>query len=167
MPKIYRCDKINELGITCGETDNTKFEKGRYSTCKNCRLRFMSEYNKSKREHKQEDIISKVDPDNNIRWVIEDTIKRVRFCGDYTILEKFKDNDELLGEALSTNYKRNENTELKVYELENMFSMMFKELKKENELLKIEINTLKEKLSDGLKSESLKEKLPDNLFRII
>jgi hypothetical protein len=85
MTKIYRCNKINEKGSVCNETDENNFRKGRYNTCKKCRLRVMSEYNKSKKEQKQNEDANKTDPDNHIRCLIEDTITRVPLINKKTI----------------------------------------------------------------------------------
>jgi len=47
MSKEYFYSKIVETGLPCGERDVSKFIEGRYSTCRQCRLKFMSDYNKS------------------------------------------------------------------------------------------------------------------------
>lgn len=38
MPKTHFCKRA-ENGTTCGEMDETKFESGRYSICRECRLK--------------------------------------------------------------------------------------------------------------------------------
>jgi hypothetical protein len=74
MPKVYRCDKTNEEGDICNETDPQNFTEGRYNTCKKCRSKFMEDYNKQKKDEKQNKKANTVDPDNRIRTLIKDTI---------------------------------------------------------------------------------------------
>jgi hypothetical protein len=75
MPKIYRCDKINEEGNICNETDQQNFTEGRYNTCKKCRLKIMTDYNKKKKDEKENKKNNTTDPDKNIRKIIEEIIK--------------------------------------------------------------------------------------------
>lgn len=49
MEKVYFCRQRNN-GTECGETDPSKFPEGRYSACKECRKRFIREYNKGVKE---------------------------------------------------------------------------------------------------------------------
>jgi hypothetical protein len=43
--KIYLCKQIKDSKI-CGETNSEKFQKGRYSSCKECRNSYIRDYNK-------------------------------------------------------------------------------------------------------------------------
>lgn len=101
MPKSYFCDKLSESGVICGEIDISKFIEGRYSTCKSCRLQMMSQYNKTKTSKKKDKEVKKIDPDCNIRYLIEDTIKRVPFIGFQTIPDKIESSEEDLTDVLN------------------------------------------------------------------
>lgn len=101
MPKSYFCDKLSESGAICGETDISKFIEGRYTTCKSCRLQMMSQYNKTKTSKKKDKEAKKVDPDCNIRYLIEDTIKRVPFIGFQTIPDRIESSEEDLTGVLN------------------------------------------------------------------
>jgi hypothetical protein len=140
MPKIYRCNKINELGITCGETEAFRFEDGRYTTCKKCRLRFMSEYNKSKKSNKKEEVVNKIDPDNNIRYVIEDTILRTKILNGASIPSKIEDLEIDISQIAEKNYE----IMIQLIEFKEIVSLKMNELKKENDLLKIQVKVLKD-----------------------
>jgi len=94
MSKVYFCNKILENGSICGERELSKFIEGRYTTCKPCRLRNMSQYNKSKTSKKKDVESTKIDPDCNIRYLIEDTIKRIPFMGGETIPERIESSEE-------------------------------------------------------------------------
>jgi hypothetical protein len=133
MPKEYFCEKILPNGIICAERDKTKFISGRYTTCKSCRLSKMSDYNRSKTNKKKDDEAEKEDPDCNIRYLIEDTIKRVPFSRQQTILEKIENSEEDITEVLNLHHEFVNKTETKI---ENM--------QKEIEELKLIIKNLKD-----------------------
>ena len=104
MSKRYFCDKLLDSGLICGETDISKFIEGRYTSCKSCRLQMMSQYNKSKNSKKKDNEAKKVDPDCNIRYLIEDTINRVPFLGQQTIPDRIKSSEEDITEILNLYY---------------------------------------------------------------
>jgi hypothetical protein len=106
----------------------------------------MSEYNKNKKRNLKDENISKLDPDNNIRWIIEETIKNSPFCGTTSLIEKLNDMDSEMSQILTSNYKKNEEISIKILELESLVNITFSELKRENELLKIHIKTLRDKI---------------------
>jgi hypothetical protein len=47
MPKQYFC-KMLKGDVACGEIDPTKFPKGRYTACKDCRYTYVKNYNTNK-----------------------------------------------------------------------------------------------------------------------
>lgn len=133
MSKTYRCNKINEKGSICNETDENNFSEGRYSTCKKCRLRVMSEYNKAKKEQKQNEDANKIDPDNHIRYLIEDTITRVPLLDNkMSVVDKFNDLDTEMSNVFNSC----------INEMRKL-SERIKKIEKENSEMEEEILTLK------------------------
>lgn len=103
MPKAYRCNKFNEKGVVCNETNENNFSEGRYNTCKKCRLRIMTEYNKSRRGKKEEESVSKNDLNNHIVFLIEDTISRFPLINNkLTISESIERVEKDISEESST-----------------------------------------------------------------
>ena len=102
--KEYFCNKMIDLK-TCGETDPLKFEKGRYSTCKKCRVKLNSSYvaNKKKSEEEQEykEITDKVDPDYNIRYIVEETFLNTPLIRNKSIVNVIIANEMELTELLN------------------------------------------------------------------
>jgi hypothetical protein len=154
MPKIYRCNKIDETGNICNETNENNFNEGRYTTCKKCRLKFMIDYNKLKKEEKQNQNTTKIDPDNHIRELIEDTISNVSLIKNQTIpniirrLEK-----DITEECLNFEDK------IKIFEAKfedsiKKFEDKISSLENENIALKIQLLNFKECIQ-----KSLNEKL--------
>jgi hypothetical protein len=135
MPKNYYCDKIVK-GKICGETNIDNFTEGRYSTCKKCRASFVSEYSKSKKiKAKAEINISTT----HLKWFIEDIMLRNPILNNKSVLENFNDLEENITEVYNFCHKK----------LEDKFEQMtlsIKELKEENEVLKLKIRNLEEKL---------------------
>ena len=97
MPKGYCC-KQSIKGELCGETDPVKFSPGRYTACKACRNRASKQLISDKKVKEKDNIAKNLDPDENIRYLIEDTIKRVRLIND---------NKETIEEAISSVDKMN------------------------------------------------------------
>jgi hypothetical protein len=143
--KKYYCGKINNMGFICGESDASKFEEGRYNACKQCRLNYMKSYNKSKKENEKDEKVNKLDPDKNIRFVVEDTIKRIAFIEGFTI----KDRIESLDKNITSVFGRTEENMKKYLNFENIVVEKIQELKKENDILKEEINELKKLILSG------------------
>lgn len=150
MPKDYFCNKLLDNGDICGERDPTKFQIGRYSSCKSCRSSFVLKHNKTKNTDKKEEKINKIDPDVNLRWLIEDVIKTKPLVKGQTIEEllNFFDNEMTINLTKQEQQNRRfieifiqhekDMTELlnKIRELENKT----KELKNEiHELKKINV----------------------------
>jgi cyclopropane fatty-acyl-phospholipid synthase-like methyltransferase len=144
MPKDYFCSKILDTGFPCGERDVSKFIEGRYSTCRQCRLRSMSDYNKTKTEKCKEDKTKKIDPDKDIRWLIEDTFLRVPLLSNQTIKERMESNEYDVSDLLEKHFDYAETTNKKIENLENKLENaykiieMFKILLPEDKLEKFE-----------------------------
>lgn len=95
MPKTYFCKQyIN--GEACGESDPSKFIEGRYSTCRECRSRLQKKYTNKKIEEK----VEQIDPKQQIRWLIEDTIKKSLLIRGKTIVDFIISNDEILSTSI-------------------------------------------------------------------
>jgi transcription initiation factor IIF auxiliary subunit len=130
MPKEYFCTKVLPNGIMCAERDNSKFISGRYTTCKSCRLRTMSEYNKEKTIKKQDKEAEKIDPDCNIRWIVEDTIKRVPFIDKQTITERIKSSEDDITSILNLHHEYTDKNDIKIEELYKQIDLLKKEIEK-------------------------------------
>lgn len=139
MPKTYRCNKIKEDGEVCNETDENNFTEGRYTSCKKCRLKVMSDYNKFKKEEKKDKNTNKIDPDNHVRYLIEDTITRVSLINNMTIPKIIhKLEMDITNECVNLSEKIN-TFENKILELEN-----------ENIRLKLQLLKFKEHIQNIL-----------------
>jgi lipopolysaccharide assembly outer membrane protein LptD (OstA) len=139
MPKEYCCNKLLESGTVCGERDSTKFSSGRYTTCRNCRLRFMTSYNKKKTSDKKEEKNTNIDPECNIRYLIEDTIKRIPLMNNYTIPERIESFEEEYTEFLSKHERRNGTIQSKF----NLLEQKIESLEKYIEKIEKELSELK------------------------
>lgn len=91
MPKKYRCNKINEKGEICNDTNEDNFSEGRYTTCIKCRLKIMSEYNKAKKEEKQGKTPVKSESDKHTIELIKDTIQLVPLIDKMAVPVKIHD----------------------------------------------------------------------------
>jgi hypothetical protein len=138
MPKDYYCNKLLPNGTVCGEREISKFIDGRYTTCKNCRLRSMSDYNKSKTSKKKDTEATKTDPDCNIRYLIEDTIKRVPFIQRQTILERIESSEEDVTSVMNLHHEYVDKNDYKI----DLLCKQLEEMKKEIKNLKEEIKNL-------------------------
>ena len=136
MPKEYYCNKLLDNGIVCGERNIEKFISGRYTTCKPCRLRSMSVYNKSKTIKKKDEESTKLDPDCNMRWLIEDTIKRVPFMGTQTIIDRIENSEADISDVLNIHHEYVDKT-----------NEIIKLLQTQIQNLQIEMINLKEQIS--------------------
>jgi hypothetical protein len=126
MTKEYFCTKILDTGLPCGERDESKFIEGRYSTCRQCRLRSMSDYNKTKTSKGKEKKTKTIDPDNDIRWLIEDTFLRVPLLSNQTIKERMEDNEFDISDLLGKHHDYVEQTNLKIQKLEQKLENSYK-----------------------------------------
>ena len=133
MPKNYRCNKINEKGEICNETDEDNFSEGRYTTCKKCRLRVMAEYNKSKKEEKQRKVTAKPDPNNHTIKLIKDTILLVPLIDKMAVPVKIHDLEVNISNICSDFGKKFQDFETKMSSLED-----------ENIKLKLQLLSFKE-----------------------
>jgi hypothetical protein len=92
--------------------------------------------------NKTNEIINKIDPNNNIRYIVEDTVKRTPLLNGNTIGYNIESIEvELSNIAIKVheiNLKQTEN------EIKNL--LLLKELQRKNELLELEIKLLKEYL---------------------
>jgi hypothetical protein len=70
MPKEYLCNKIIN-GKFCGETNPDNFPKGRYSVCKKCKNKEMSEIRQKKKEENDKEKVKKIDPQLDFKKLIE------------------------------------------------------------------------------------------------
>lgn len=138
MPKDYYCNKLLPNGTVCREREVTKFIEGRYTTCKACRLRSMSDYNKSKTSKKKDIEATKADPDCNIRYLIEDTIKRVPFIQRQTILERIESSEEDVTAVMNLHHEYVDKNDYRI----DLLCKQIEEMKKEIKNLKEEIKIL-------------------------
>ncbi len=147
MTKIHYCKKILENGTVCGEMDASKFESGRYSACKSCRNISTIACIKSKKEGIKVEKIKKIDPDVNLRWLIEDTIKNIPLLdGTRTIKDSILSLEEESSNMFNNNCYREERifNILKQHELDMNFLLgKIQKLESENKELKNEISELK------------------------
>ena len=118
MSKTYYCTKMIDNSTICGERNIENFKPGRYNTCKSCRLKIMADYNKNKRDELREKKIQEIDPETNIRFVVEDTIKRVPLIEGKTIEENLNSLDEEIGEMSIKNCEYKERIEKLIYNLQ-------------------------------------------------
>lgn len=91
MPKQYYCDKFLEDKSVCGEKDPEKFETGRFSSCRACRVKANNLYVKQKKDEKVKEKFKTIDSDNNIKCLIEDTIVKYPIYNGCTIVQLFTD----------------------------------------------------------------------------
>ena len=114
MPKIYYCDKALN-GINCGETDPSKFETGRYNTCKRCRNKRNTEYHKVKKEEEIKSEEDKIDPDFKIRKMVEEIVLHKPFFGrSLSIKQKIDDIDGDITDVLTSCMNKIEKLELEI-----------------------------------------------------
>ena len=81
------------------------FETGRYSACKSCRTtisNFIQNVKKEKiKKEIREEKIKVIDPEENLRWIVEDTIKIKPMYDGQTLIKSIKSIDDLLSETMS------------------------------------------------------------------
>jgi hypothetical protein len=70
MPKTYLCTKIFD-GKECGETNPENFPSGRYSVCKKCKNKEMTEIRKKKKQDNVKERLKKIDPELDFKKLIE------------------------------------------------------------------------------------------------
>jgi hypothetical protein len=74
MSKVYFCKKLNSEFIQCGESDPDKFQKGRYSICKNCQKMEIYELRRKKKELSELEELKKDDTESKIEKVVKRTL---------------------------------------------------------------------------------------------
>jgi hypothetical protein len=95
--KIHYCDKMVENKV-CGEMNPVNFETGRYSTCKRCRIKMNNKNRAIKNKKLENDIYETkaniIDPDVDIRYLIEETINNVNFIRKKSIINAILDMEQ-------------------------------------------------------------------------
>lgn len=127
MPKVYFCRQEINSEI-CGETNPENFEVGRYSSCRKCRAKYHERKRKTKKEEVIETSVEILDPLKNIRYVIEDTVRRIPLLEGQTIPDKILNIDADISELVIANS-----------ELKEKMNELFDYIKK----LELEIQLLK------------------------
>ena len=146
MVKTHFCKAILESGAQCGQRDSELFEQGRYSLCKSCHVNASRKCHENKRKEKKEGIdhikVKLIDPDSNIRWLIEEHSKKGLLFNDMTMQELW----EFLNQEFSNLLISNEEKEERVIKRLNEQTLAIKELMTENKELKEQFNNINEKL---------------------
>jgi hypothetical protein len=114
MPKVFYCRQVKN-GEQCGETNVENFSPGRYSACKACRSNLTSRLVSDKKVKDKNDRANYIDPDQNIRSLIEDTIKRIPFIEGRTIYDKIRDIDEMNTENVNSIGITNDNVSILIH----------------------------------------------------
>jgi hypothetical protein len=134
MSRTYLCTKLSFGGFQCGETDPEKFPKGRFSECKECKNRYIREYSNNKRHEGINNVVEKIDPKKELRLVIENTISNEPLFKGFSIVKAIERGEETVSDL-----------SLNISEKIDMLNRNIKLLFHENELLRNELNFLKEK----------------------
>jgi hypothetical protein len=136
MPKtkVYFCTKTKNFKV-CGETDPSKFVDGRYSTCKECRNKYVRDYNKEKKLNEAEEKNKEIDPSANIRYLIIDTIRHAPIMDGHSVEEKIRGNEDDISEVLCTNSDNLDKFKIEIYKEFNKLHEKIRDL--EQEILKI------------------------------
>jgi hypothetical protein len=93
MPKVYFCRQFRD-GDACGETDPAQFSPGRYTACKFCRNNIARKAMADKKIKNKDENANHLDPDQNIRYLIEDTILRMPILEKRTVKDAIDDIDQ-------------------------------------------------------------------------
>jgi hypothetical protein len=99
--KVYFCTKTENFKV-CGETNPQNFIEGRYSTCKNCKNKYVRELNKEKKAAKNEEVRNTIDPSTNIRYLIMDCISNYPLLDGKSVEYKIKSCENDIGDVLCT-----------------------------------------------------------------
>jgi hypothetical protein len=162
MNKKYFCkSKINDE--ECGETNPENFEIGRYSTCKECRSKNITQKSVQRKNLEIIDKVRRIDPGEEIRTVVDYTINHKAFDGDFSIVESIKNineqNRKILEKISVTDTDKNEifqnfeNLETKLGRVGIAFNTMIKKI----EDLEYELIEIKKKSNLDLIFERLKD----------
>ena len=103
-PKVYYCTKTKDFQV-CGETNPENFVQGRYSTCKECRNKYVRDYNNETKINEAEEKNKEIDPSANIRTLIIDTLRKSPIIDGYSVEDKIRGNDDDISEVLYTSSK--------------------------------------------------------------
>lgn len=140
--KTYYCDKLFGKDI-CGEKDPSKFETGRFSTCKKCRNKRNTDYYKLKKNEEKDNKVNDIDTDYKIRTIVEDCILRSPYINGDSIKDKFDLLDQADSEMIVSISDKIEDSSDKIRK--EFFEIILK-IQKENMELRKEIDFLKSKL---------------------
>lgn len=135
MPKKYFCKFEG-----CGEIDPENFENGRYSTCKKCRIKGITEKIYQRKHLELIDKIRKIDPEEEIQMVVDYSLKNKEFNDGFSVLEnivKITEDHKKIVEEINTS-KINK---------DKLFQN-FDELKSNYEQVRIVFNAMKNRIED-------------------
>ena len=139
MPKEYFCrNRIDN--IDCGETEIEKFEKGRYSICKKCRIQKISGKNSQRKHLDILDKIKKIDPKEEIQTVVEYSLKYKNFNFENSIfdnIQKITEDNRLIIEDINTQETH-----------KNKLFQNLDNLEKKYEQVRVVFNLMKERIQD-------------------
>lgn len=161
MPKDYFCKKYNDF-VQCCETNPIKFEPGRYSICKKCRIIASADQKRKKKEQSKK---------NELHNTIKEVFNTEKLINDKTIVDTLNDSIKIVSEVSYNSYFYKTKRE----DVNNNFTYLFEQQNKTNILINniIENNKNLEKrikfLEADLKSlteenKILKQKLEKNIF---
>ena len=125
MPKEFICRQIKN-GELCGETNPENFSSGRYTACKSCRSKMASKLINEKKIKDKDEKANRIDPDEDTRYLIEDTIKRIPLINNKTVQEAIRDIDEM-----------NVNNVLQINDLNNLVKILMQRIQVLEEKLKM------------------------------
>jgi hypothetical protein len=161
MPKEYFCKKFNDF-IQCCETDPLKFEKGRYSLCKKCRIASSTE---QKRKKKQE--IEK----NELYDTVKEVINNENLIDGKSIIDTLTESVKIVSEVSYNSYfyktKREDvnNNFTYLFEQQNKTNILLENIIENNKNLEKRIKFLEADVKDLIEENKLlKDKLEKNIF---
>lgn len=146
MSKTYFCKYLNDL-LECGETDPSKFEKGRYTICRECRKKYSTENRRLNTEKKkvQEDL----DPDKKIQKVVENVIKYETILEGKTMMDLI-DQSFKVASTISENVHIYENKRELINNNFQKLGKSVKDLYEENTQLRFRVKYLEDKMDSIL-----------------
>jgi hypothetical protein len=161
MTKNHFCTKFKENGDICGEKDKEKFGEGRYSICKECRKLETKRQRDKIKDEKKEEKITKIDPDDDLSWLIENKINDIKInkksIPDYleylddkiaNFMEKEKRTNRFLLNEISKLIIKNKHLEDENIDMKTELQKIKKQIKSKN------IDIKEENCSTGLPSLS-------------
>jgi hypothetical protein len=167
MPKRYFCKEIKD-NKQCGETNLEKFEKGRYSTCKDCKSKYVLRKITERKNLELFDKVRRIDPEEEIRTVVDYALNIKSFDGDFSIVESIKnineDNRKIL-EKINTSkvdksklFQNFDDLESKYDQVKIVFNIMKEKIESlESEVSEIKISEIKRKSDEELILNRIKD----------